>query len=491
MNPDTFPKTDAEHPFSVFRNWISLSGLVLSMSGLFSFFLLLLLDAMAKQSNPYVGILTYMVAPGFIVGGLVIFVFGGWWRRRKIILATGIKPALRVDFSLPRDRKTFAALLGCGIFFLFVSAIGSYQTYHFTESVQFCGQSCHQVMKPELVTYLHGPHSRVSCAECHIGKGAGWFVKSKLSGTYQVYAVAFDKYPRPVPTPVKNLRPAQDTCEQCHWPQKHVGNLERTYNYFLTDPTNTPFTVRMVLKVGGADPNRGPVGGIHYHVANKMEYLATDEKRQKIPYVRVTTQQGVVTEYRTARFTNAVAGTELRKMDCMDCHNRPAHRYMAPNKAVNLAMSLGRISQQIPSIKSNTVFALVQKYSNETQALEGIATHLSRSYPDDTRVPDVITEAQKIYSENFFPEMKANWSEYPENIGHKDWPGCFRCHDGNHQSPDGKKIFASSNCNGCHNIIAQGRGAELMQLTPEGQKFKHPDGETVEGGCNDCHNGGL
>ena len=169
--------------------------------------------------------------------------------------------------------------------FLLISALGSYQTYHFTESVNFCGQACHGVMKPEYVTYLHWPHARVSCAECHIGKGAGWYVRSKLSGTYQVYATMANKYPRPIPTPVKNLRPAQETCEECHWPQKFVGNLERTYNYFLSDETNTPFTVRMLMHVGGGDPTHGPVGGIHWHmnVGNKVEYLATDEARQKIP----------------------------------------------------------------------------------------------------------------------------------------------------------------------------------------------------------------
>jgi len=491
MNPQPIPQSDSEHPFSVFRNWISVSGLVLSSGGLFSFFLLLLLDLMAKQSNPYVGILTYMVAPAFVVGGLVIFIVGGWWRRRTIIKTTGQTPNLRIDFSLPKDRKAFAWILSAGIFFLFVSAIGSYQTYHFTESVTFCGQACHQVMKPELVTYLNGPHARVSCAECHIGKGAGWFVKSKLAGTYQVYAVAFDKYPRPVPTPVKNLRPAQDTCEQCHWPQKHVGNMERTYNYFLSDPTNTPFTVRLVLNVGGADSKHGAAGGIHNHVAKKVEYLATDEARQKIPYVRVTSAEGVVTEYRTPRFTNEVSQADLRRMDCMDCHNRPAHRYKSPSKAVNQAMTLNRIDPAVPSIKSNAVYALVQTYTNETQAVENIAKHLSQSYPGDGRIQKVIGEVQQIYRDNFFPEMNAKWSSYPENIGHKDWQGCFRCHDDSHKSADGKKIIESSNCNACHTFIAQGKGNELMQLTPQGQEFKHPDGEKVEGGCNDCHNGGL
>ena len=160
--------------------------------------------------------------------------------------------------------------------FLLISALGSYQTYEYTESVQFCGQACHTVMKPEMTAYLHGPHARVACAQCHIGPGATWYVRSKLSGTYQVYATLFNKYPRPIPTPVKNLRPAQETCNQCHWPKEFVGDLDRTYHYFLGDKTNTPYSVRLILKVGGGDPTHGPVGGIHWHmsIADKVEYIA-------------------------------------------------------------------------------------------------------------------------------------------------------------------------------------------------------------------------
>src|SRR5208283_1107925 len=187
------------------------------------------------------------------------------------------------------------------VFFLFLSAVGSYNTYNFSESVQFCGETCHTVMKPELVTYQHGPHARVACAECHIGSGATWFVRSKLSGTYQLYATAFDKYPRPIPTPIKNLRPAQETCEECHWPKKFVGNLERTYSYSLSDASNSTWSISLLMKVGGGDPTHGPVGGIHWHmnVGNKIEYIAADAARQKIPWVRITDSQGIVTEYKT------------------------------------------------------------------------------------------------------------------------------------------------------------------------------------------------
>jgi nitrate/TMAO reductase-like tetraheme cytochrome c subunit len=463
------------------------------VGSLFSFFLLLLLDALAHFANPYVGILTYLVAPAFLVMGLLLALLGAFLRHRRILKTSGPLPPLRIDLTRPRDRRLLGFFLAGSVLFLLISALGSYQTYHFTESVQFCGQACHGVMKPEYITYLHSPHARVACAECHIGKGANWYVRSKLSGTYQVYATLADKYPRPIPTPVKNLRPAQETCEECHWPQKFVGNLEHTYYSFLSDETNTPFTVRMLLNVGGGDPTHGPVGGIHWHmnVGNKIEYLASDGARQKIPYVRVTElSQGVVTEFRSPRFTNAVDEASLRRMDCMDCHNRPAHRYQTPNNAVSLAMALGKIDRGLPSVKSNAVYVLTQSYTNEAQALQNIATTLSQRYPNDPRIRPAIDAVQLIYKDNFFPDMKASWKVYPDNIGHKDWPGCFRCHDGLHKTADGKGSIKANDCNSCHTILAQGSGAELDQLTPKGQKFKHP-GDEVEGGCNDCHKGGL
>jgi nitrate/TMAO reductase-like tetraheme cytochrome c subunit len=464
---------------------------VVTVGSAFSFLFLLLLDFLAPHSNPYLGILTYFVAPAFLILGLMLALMGALWRRHQVVKAIGPLPPIRIDLTKPRDRRLFGLFLAGSVVFLLISALGSYHTYHFTESVVFCGEACHGVMKPEHVTYLNGPHARVACAECHIGKGAGWYVRSKLSGTYQVYATLANKYPRPIPTPVKNLRPAQETCEQCHWPKNFVGNLERTFVSFLGDETNTPYTVRMLMKVGGADPTHGPVGGIHWHmnVNNKIEYIATDEARQKIPWVRVTDSQGVMTEYRLPRFTNAVDEASVRQMDCMDCHNRPAHRYKTPDAAVALAMSLGRINTNLAYIKTNALYALTRPYTNSTQAWDGIATFLYDRYPNDARIRPAITAVQQIYTNNFFPEMKASWKVYPDNIGHKDWPGCFRCHDGAHKTPDGKQAIKANDCNACHTILAQGRGAELDQMTPSGQKFKHP-GDEVEGACNDCHTGG-
>jgi len=480
------------HRPSLLRNWLSLTGLLTVIGALFSFLQLFILDTVAHFSNPYISILTWMVVPAFLVLGLVLTVIGELRERRRRKGGASLMSTVQVDLSRPRDRRNMAIFVFGAVLFLLLSAVGSYNSYQFTESVQFCGETCHTVMKPELTAHALGPHARVACAECHIGPGASWFVRSKLSGSYQIYATLFDKYPRPIPTPIKNLRPARETCEQCHWPREFIGNLDQTFHYFLSDASNTPYSIRMTLKVGGSDPLRGPVGGsgIHWHtsVSNRVEYVATDPARQSIPWVRMTDAEGVVTIFRTPRFTNDVSQDRIRLMDCIDCHNRPSHKFMSPDGAINLALALGQIDRTLPWIKTNVVYVLTRPYHTESEAREGIATALAERYPDDPRIRQAIPIVQRIYADNFFPEMKSDWKAYPDNIGHLIWPGCFRCHDGNHKSADGKIITAS--CDACHTILAQGSGAELLQLTPGGQPFKHPGGDS-DNTCNECHDGTL
>jgi nitrate/TMAO reductase-like tetraheme cytochrome c subunit len=270
---------------SLLRNWMSLTGLVVVIGSLFSFFMLLMLDAVAHFSNPYISILTWMVTPGFLIGGMVLTLIGVLRARHRRAESATFAAAVQIDLSRPRDRRIMGAFLAGAVLFLFISAVGSYNTFEFSESVQFCGETCHGVMKPELTTHDHGPHARVACVACHVGPGVNWFIRSKLSGTYQVYSVLFNKYPRPIGTPIKNLRPARETCEQCHWPQKFSGNLDRTYTYFQGDASNSPYSIRLSIKIGGSDPDPRPgrrhslahdgrqPGGIHRH----------RPARQKIP----------------------------------------------------------------------------------------------------------------------------------------------------------------------------------------------------------------
>jgi hypothetical protein len=475
---------------SLVENWISLAGIILAASSFFAVLCLLTIDFFRGFANPYMGVLTYLVAPAFLSAGLVLIALGAWWeRRRRRKLAPGEVPRHpRIDLNIPRHRRAFITVAVITILFLLVTSVGSYRTYHFTESVQFCGMTCHSVMKPEFTAYQNSPHARVTCTQCHIGPGATWFVRSKLSGTYQVYATLAGVFPRPIPTPIENLRPAQETCEQCHWPQKFFGNAERVNQHFMADEENSPWTIRLLMKIGGGDPTHGPVGGIHWHmnIANKVDYIATDHARQVIPWVRVTAADGTVTVYQSEDnplTDEQVATASPRRMDCIDCHNRPSHNFQPPARAVNVAMATGRIDPKIPNVKKLAVEALTAEYATTEEAMRKIAEIVPGP---------AVAEVQKIYRQNFFPEMKVNWRVYPNNIGHTIFPGCYRCHDGKHKSADGRVI--SHDCNACHTILAQGRGEQLQQISDAGFEFQHPTDIAEmwrEMNCHECHTGAL
>lgn len=484
------------------RNWIGLTGVVVVGASFFAFALLMAIDLSRQFQNPYLGILTYLVAPFFLVLGLVLMAAGVLVERlhRRRRAPEEVPKYPRLDFNSPRQRKAFGLAASATGVFLLATAFGSYGSYHFSESVTFCGTTCHSVMTPEYTAYRNSPHARVACVQCHIGPGASWFVKSKLSGTYQVYATMFDKYPRPIPTPIKNLRPAQETCEQCHWPESFYGNAERVNYHYLPDSTNTPWTIRLLMKVGGGNPARGPVGGIHWHmnINNKVEYIASDTARQVIPWVRITDPQGRITVYRAetdSATDSLIAVTPPRRMDCIDCHNRPTHIYNPPSRAVNLSLATGRMSTKLPWIKKNAVDVLAASYDTKREALDSIATILGRDYErtrDTALVRQAIAEVQNIYSNNFFPTMKVDWRVYPDNIGHELFPGCFRCHDGQHKSEDGRVI--PDDCTTCHIIMAQGSGTRSRTISPAGLPFKHPVdiGEMwKQVPCTTCHNGTL
>lgn len=482
--------------FSYFNNWISLCGAVIMIGSAFSFIFLFAIEIFTGASNAYLGILTFLAAPGFFFLGSGLAFFGWLYYRRQVSKQKEDGTVIRFSFDLTNrsDRRKFLLFTSGTFVFLIVSAIGSYETYHLTESVEFCGEVCHTVMEPEYTTYQAGAHARVACVECHIGSGAEWYVKSKLSGLYQVYSVAFNKYATPIDTPVHNLRPAQETCEQCHWPQKFTGDIDRTYPGFLADEANTPFTVRMSLKVGGANPRRGEAEGIHWHVSqnHEIEFIAEDEDLQVIPWIRVTYDDGRVEEYVTDEFEGNPEDYEIHKMDCMDCHNRPAHVFESPSDSVNQSLHLGHLSRELPGIKALAVELLIGEYEDSEEAFEAIRAGLIEAYPGHSDLEATVGEIQSIYSLNFFPKMKADWSAYPNNIGHMDWPGCFRCHDDWHSTPDGSKSIQMSNCNECHSILAQGSTpSELSVLHPDGVEFKHPGGDVEGFLCSDCHDGTL
>jgi len=346
-----------------------------------------------------------------------------------------------------------------------IFSFAAYKGVSYMDTTTFCGKTCHTVMEPEFSAYQNSPHSRVDCVECHIGPGAGWFVRSKLSGLRQVFAVTFHTYSRPIPSPVKYLRPARETCEQCHWPQRFSGDKFILKTNYKDDEKNTPLTTALIVKIGGHGAN-GSMGihGRHLDTGSRIRYISTDGKRQVIPVVFYTDDQGKTIEFDSTDIKvtkDELAKGEHRSMDCIDCHNRPTHAFELPENAVDLRMSRGLVSPELPYIRKKAVELLKVTYPDrdtaQKQITEGIENFYRTSYPDVYNGKRALVEQSadniaKIYLRNIFPEMNVNWGVHPNNLGHNDFPGCFRCHDGSHTSADGQTI--SNDCSACHNLLA-------------------------------------
>jgi len=485
------------------RNPISIIGLATALVAFGNFIFLFFIDLTSQRSSPYVGILAYMVVPAFLVLGLALIPFGIWYDRRKKREGHGGEGRyLTINFGDPTQRGAIAFLASFMIAFIGLSVVGSYKAYEFTDSVQFCGQLCHTVMNPEYVAYQQSPHARVGCVDCHVGAGATWYVKSKLSGARQVLAVTFHTYPRPIPTPVHDLRPAADTCEQCHWPKKFYGAQLKVFTHYGTDEKNTPRQVRMLIKTGGGDPASGAPEGIHWHmnIANEITYVSSDDRRQVIPYVHVKDMQGRVTDYfakDSSMSKEQIEKAAHRRMDCIDCHNRPTHIYVPPDLSIDQALLAKRMDAALPFIKQEGLASLTANYATTDAALQGIAKTIDdfyeSKYPDlmktkQLEIRTAIDELQRIYRNTTFPEMKVNWQTHPNNIGHFYYNGCFRCHDGQHVSADGKVI--SKDCQACHTLLSQIDGATTMSSI-RGTTFQHPIdlGDLTQVNCSDCHSG--
>ncbi|MBI4387822.1 MAG: NapC/NirT family cytochrome c, partial [Candidatus Omnitrophica bacterium] len=360
---------------SSFQNWISVIAGIAAIVLFACLLFLIILDFIAKEHNPYVEAVAFLILPGFLVAALLLVVYGAWRERRQRVKRGYVRRFPHIDFNHPTHQKIALVAVGVVTLFLLFSMYGTYRAYEFTESVAFCGTICHQVMEPEHTAYQHSPHARVTCVQCHIGPGAGWYVRSKLSGAYQIYSVIAKKYSRPIETPVKNLRPAQETCEQCHWPQKFFGAIDQDRHYFLSDETNSPWNVRMLMFVGGGTPPYGKREGIHWHmnINNKVYYVASDEKRQTIPWVKAIHPDGKEEVFvdKESEFTaDKPPAGEMRRMDCIDCHNRPSHVFKSPDATVNEAMAYGAIDRELPFIKRESVKALLGKYDSKDSARE-------------------------------------------------------------------------------------------------------------------------
>lgn len=492
----------------VYANTWSYAGALIATGSILLIVFALALDASLGGVSPYIGIFTYMVFPAFFTVGALLFLYGGLResrrRRRNPDLEEPHYP--RLDLNDPVQRRRFSYVALGGLFLAILLAFVSYNAFLFTESVTFCGKICHTVMEPEHTAFQHSPHARVACVHCHVGTGASWYVRSKLSGARQVVAVVTGNYERPIPTPVENLRPARETCEECHWPQKFFGAQLLQVPHFRYDEKNSPEQVNLLVKTGGGSRQGGGASGIHWHmlIGNRVSFAAADRRHQVIPWVRVVRADNTTAEYVSldAKEPKAVlAARPQHLVDCMDCHNRPTHDFPPAESAVDRAMEARTIPRDLPWIKKVAVDALIRDYPDVARARAGIRSAIEgfyrERYPGVLRsraaeVTSAVGAVAAIYERSVFPKMRVNWRTYPLNIGHRNWPGCFRCHDGRHVDAAGKVL--TRECAVCHTMPVRGPLMPLGAVLDNAGLHWHPwelRGRHGTAQCTRCHAAGY
>jgi len=412
------------------------------------------------NENPYLGIIFFLLLPALFIAGLLLIPVGVYLRRKELQRA-GTIPAVfpKIDFNDRMFRHGLDIVLVATIVNLLVVAVASYRGAAYMDSPQFCGQSCH-VMHPEYTAYKISAHSHVACVECHIGSGAQAYFNAKINGTKQLVEVAFDRYPTPIPSPVTSLRPARVICEGCHTPAKFVGEKLLVKSSFADDEKNTETQSVVVLHLGGED-SLSHLTGIHGVHLGHIEYISTDSDRTTIPWVQKRNADGSDTVFAATALNGAQPKGERRVMDCIDCHNRAAHTFLTAEDALNRAMAEGAVSPDLPWIHKEGLELLKANYATPEEAKVKIPEQLTAFYKAQN--PDVLNqkgalvkaagdELALLFSQNVFPYMKVTWGTHPNHIGHMSYPGCFRCHDGDHAAKDGTAI--TQDCAACHNLLA-------------------------------------
>jgi nitrate/TMAO reductase-like tetraheme cytochrome c subunit len=445
-------------------HWLSRLGLVLVITATSTWLFVLPAEAQGHIENPYKGVIVYLILPFIGLAGVVLTAAGIMAGRRQI--------RERLETEVTDRRKALQRL----IMFLAITiganlVMGTQVTYravNYMDTPQFCGATCH-VMRPEYLGHQDSNHASVACAECHIAPSASGWIEAKMNGTRQLWQTLTRSYARPIPSAIESGRlvPSRETCERCHWADKIVATRLLIIPSYAADEHNSDSYTVLMMIVGGSK-----MQGIHYaHFAAGFDirYAAADSKRQTIPWVeRRNVQTGETKTYLAKGTTPEQAmGLPKHAMQCVDCHDRPTHAFSLPDRALNRALALGQLSPTLPFIKKQGLAVLQARYSDSADAAEkipaAIETFYKQSYPQlyAQRIADVETAGQgvlAIYNRNVFPDLKVTWDTYPNNLGHTDFPGCFRCHDGSHTTADGKDTI-TQDCAACHQILAMGESS--------------------------------
>ena len=461
-------------------DWIGAGGIVLTTTAFLLFLFMELLRLSGVVTNAYVGLITYMVLPGLFVLGLLLIPLGWARYRRRSGRTTRELLEERFEAELLGSRPTGSRLFGIVILLtlgnLLFLGVGGARMLHFMDTPVFCGTACHSVMNPEWSVYQASPHARVACVECHVGEGVDALVDAKLNGLWQIISATFDLYERPIPTPVHTLRPARETCEHCHWPEKFYGDRVVIRPRHGMDSLSTPTFTTLSLKIGSGSGERR--GEIHWHIGpeNQVRYTSVGDEREAMIWVEALRADGI-----WHRWTNrAIPGGRVpglpppdsspghpggeeaaRIMDCVDCHNRATHIYEDPEAAVDERLASGAIDGTLPFVKRVAFEALSSRYRDIPSAAAGLENEIiwaySREIPggkmaDPRAVERLIRTLQEIYERNVHPQMNIWWNPYPDHIGHEGGGGCFRCHNPDLVDANGGTI--PYDCTLCHSILA-------------------------------------
>ncbi len=468
---------------SVSVNHLGKIGVILTTSSFVTFVILELARMIGLFTNAYIGLINYLVFPTLFILGLILIPIA--WAQRKRETGKSAKQLLEEQFTYQGVKEGFwgsRVVITIGLFSLInilFLLIVSTQMLSFMDEAEFCGTACHSVMNPEWTTYQQSPHAHVRCVECHVGEGVDALISSKLNGAYQILSLTFHLYKSPIPTPVHQLRPARETCEKCHWPEKFYGTRLRTFVHYAMDEASTPQYTTLNLKV---DIGRGQEkAGIHWHISRdtKVRYASVDDQRKEMLWIEVDNKDGSIRRFVNKKHTvkDSAEAEAARVMDCVDCHNRATHIYEKPEYAVDRRMHRGLIDRSIPYIKREGLAAITANYNTKEEGLEGIRKHIEgyyqRHYPRRAgqildKLDRAVSTLQAIYTRNIHPGMKITWGSYPNYINHD---GCFRCHNENMVDQQGKVI--SHECTTCHSILAMDENEPFKYLKPAQKKERN------------------
>ena len=492
---------DLPRPPDLARNPLSLLGAILAVTGIGGLVFFLGIQLLQVEASPYIGVLVYLGLPAVLLLGLLIIPVGMFWEARRRAAAArrgeGPPPPLQLDFGNPRHLLGVMGFATATVIILGVLGATGYRAVEFMDSPTFCGTLCHTVMEPQFEPYKRSAHAEVNCTSCHIGPGANWYVQSKLSGLRQVIATVTDTFPRPIPAPIENLRPARATCEGCHWREKAYGLFLRVYRAYLPDENNTSHIRALAFRVGTGGGELEEAGGVHWHTAARVWYESADRERQVLGWVGVESPEGLK-EWLNPDVPPGAPLEERRLMDCIDCHNRAAHKIPAPDNLVDDALAAGRLDPSLPYIKREALRLL--GVTGSVPAPEELAAQWQKEgwfdqlddfyrqkYPDVAAskadaIRAAMEELRRISKLVVYPDMQTTWLTYPDNRGHPGLeganPGCFRCHGTLVSVDSGEPLAGGLGGTGCLTCHGFGEEAEAALGSHE---------VAGEQGCALCH----